>query len=101
MFKKIHPEVANKLLKVINLSLQTGVIPKNWKRSKIIPIPKVKSPKLPHEVTPVNMLPILEKILKLCIHEELMDYFENIGLFYNKQFGFRRKSSTEDAIQLL
>jgi hypothetical protein len=61
----------------------------------------VKLPKLPHEVRPINMLPILEKILELCVHEEMIDYFKDNRLFYNKQFGFRRKRSTEDAIQLL
>jgi hypothetical protein len=50
---------------------------------------------------PINMLPIFEKLLELCAHEDLSNYFEINNLFFKRQFGFRKKRSTETSIQSL
>jgi Reverse transcriptase (RNA-dependent DNA polymerase) len=79
----------------------TGIVPKSWKRSTIVPIPKVPQPKSPQDMRPINMLPIYEKVLELCVHEQLSEYFEKNNLFYQNQFGFRKNRSCESALQLL
>ncbi|XP_065650760.1 uncharacterized protein LOC136078872 [Hydra vulgaris] len=58
MFKNIYPSKAVKLLEVVNLSLKTGIVPKSWKKSTIIPIPKTNSPKQLQDLRPINMLPV-------------------------------------------
>jgi hypothetical protein len=101
IFKKIYESISDQLLDLINTSLREGIVPSKWKKSTIVPIPKVSAPKQPHEVHPINMLPIYEKILEICVNKQLSHYFESNNLFYNKQFGFRKNKSTESALQLL
>jgi len=93
--------ISDLLLKVINNSLAQGIVPSRWKKSTVIPIPKVPNPKKPQEVRPINMLPLYEKILEIFVHEQLVDYFEMNNLLYKLQFGFRKKRSTEAAIQMI
>lgn len=51
------------ILKVINLSLQTRVVPRLWKETTVIPIPKVVNACKANDFRPINMLPLLEKVL--------------------------------------
>jgi hypothetical protein len=47
LLKNILPHIEDKLVTFINLSLKTGIIPKSWKKSYVIPIPKIPNPKEP------------------------------------------------------
>ena len=101
MLKNILNEVEDNLVLLINLSLETGMVPKSWKKSYIVPIPKVPNPKEPKDLRPINMVPIYEKILETWVQVQLYTYFENHNLLYPCQFGFRKQKSTEEALQLL
>nr|XP_047124154.1 uncharacterized protein LOC124806907 [Hydra vulgaris] len=76
-------------------------VPSKWKKSTIISVPKLMSPKLLKDLRPINMLPTYEKILEIAVHKQLSSYFESNNIFYNNQIGFRKNRSTESAIQLL
>ena len=49
---------------IFNLSLNTGIFPNLFKKAKIIPIPKVRSPKALNQYRPISLLPIFSKILE-------------------------------------
>ena len=89
------------MVTLINLSLQTGIIPKSWKKSYVVPIPKISNPKEPKDLRPINMVPLYEKIIETWVHQQLSSYFEDNDLLFKNQFGFRKGKSTEDAIQIL
>ncbi|XP_065678205.1 uncharacterized protein LOC136093178 [Hydra vulgaris] len=98
IFKELYSSFSSILLKFINLSLKNGKVPSKWKKSTVIPIPKLISPKLPQDLGPLNMLPTYEKILEIAVHKQLSSYFESNNIFYNNRFGFRKNRSTESAI---
>ena len=44
---------------------------------------------------PINILTVISKIFKKCVHNQLMNYLESNKLLSSEQFGFQRKRSTE------
>jgi retron-type reverse transcriptase len=101
MLKDIFDVVGYPLLNIINTSLETGVVPSELKSSVIIPIPKIANPKKPEELRPINLLPAIEKVLEIIVHEQLVNYLEDNGILFVGQSGFRSKHSCESACQFL
>ena len=65
---------------IINTSIVTIVFPKPWKHSVIIPIHKSGDIEEPTNSRPINLLPILSKILKKVISTQLTEYLDNNNL---------------------
>jgi len=57
---------------VINNSLRMGIVPESWKKSKVIPIPKIVGTYKCEELRPINMLPAYEKILETIVKTQLL-----------------------------
>lgn len=89
------------LLEVVNRSLQNGVFPATWKKTLVIPIPKVPKSTRPEDYRPINMLPLYEKILETLAKEQIMNYVDNNGIILEEQSGFRKHHSCETALNLL
>ena len=87
--------------KLINLTLESGHVPKLMKIAKVIPIYKNKSPQQYTNYRPISLLPSLSKIMEKVVHKRLYHFMNNQNLFYNSQFGFRPKYSTSHAITQL
>ena len=83
---------------IINTSIVTKVFPKPWKHSIMIPIHKSGNIEEPTNFRPINLLPILSKILKKVISTQLMEYLENNNLLNESQYAYRNNSSTEQAL---
>ena len=47
---------------------------------------------------PISLLPAISKVFEHIMHSQLMDYFTLNNLFYDHQYGFRKRHSTEHAI---
>ena len=56
--------IKNEFLEIINGSLREGCCPNSWKKSTIIPIPKIDKAKKASQYRPINMLPLYEKVLQ-------------------------------------
>ena len=89
--------IAVPLAYLINLSIQTGMIPNEWKIARIIPLYKSGSKSSFDNYRPISILPVISKIIEKIIHKQFMDFLEENKLLYKNQFGFRSKMSTEQA----
>ena len=83
---------------IINASIVTKVFPKQWKHSIIIPIHKSGDTEEPTNFRPINLLPILFKILEKVISTQLTEYLENNNLLNESQYAYRHNSSSEQAL---
>ena len=92
--------IAKPLTFIINLSLETGVVPTEWKMAKVIPIFKSGSMAEIDNYRPISILPTLSKILEKMVHKQLMKHLEFNGFLSEHQFGFRPNRSTELAVTL-
>ena len=77
---------------IINTSIVTNVFPKPWKHSIIIPIHKSVDIQEPTNFRPINLLPILSKILEKVISTQLTKYLENNNLLNESKYAYRNNS---------
>ena len=59
LFKITAPAIASSLTYVINLSLETGTFPLEWKTARISPIHKKGSKTEPGNFRPISVLPVI------------------------------------------
>ena len=91
--------ISEKIVTVINRSIQEGICPDSWKTSTIVPIPKIRGSKKAEDYRPINMLPIYEKVLEMVVKNQLNTYLDQYKIIIDVQSGFREKYSCETALQ--
>ena len=98
---KLLKTVKNSLLSpitiIVNQMLTTGIFPDNLKIAKVNPVFKKDDDTLFTNYRPISLLPTISKIFEKVIFTQLYNYFHEKKLFYNAQYGFREKHSTEFA----
>ena len=98
LLKDVASVIVKPLAFVINLSLETGSVPAEWKVAKVIPLFKSGSSAEIDNYRPISILPILSKILEKMVYKQLIFYLESNSLLSDYQFGFRSNRSTELAV---
>ncbi len=93
--------IGNQILDVVNSSLASGIVPKNWKVSILCPIPKISGTLKCDEFRPINMLPTYEKILEAVVKSQLEEHLERHNIIIDHQSGFRKMHSCESALNLI
>ena len=101
LLKDAACRISAPLTYLINLSLQTGRFPTDWKQAKIVPIHKSGSLSSFDNFRPISILPVLSKIIEKAVHRQVIAFLEDKKLISQSQFGFRHKLSTELAATLL
>ena len=92
---------AKPLTHIINLSLNTSLVPNKVKIAQGIPLHKSGSKKEPENYRPISVLPALSKLLERVAYEQIADYLANNKMLTSCQFGFGKRYNTELAVTLL
>ena len=96
--KSIAPYILTPLLKILNLSLTTGVVPNDFKLAKVIPVYKNGDPRIFSNYRPISILPCFSKILERLVANRLNNFIEKFNILNKSQYGFRANYSTEMAL---
>lgn len=99
ILKAAFETIGDKILNLINTSLENGEFPKNWKLNTIVPIEKKNGTIRSEEFRPINIVPPYEKLLELCVNKQVINYIETNNILSEFQAGFRSKNSCESALQ--
>ena len=83
------------LTHLINYSFETLSVPKRWKNSTVIALPKNATPTL-DDIRPISLLSVPMKILEQCVLSFIKD--ELINEYGPDQYGFRPGTSTVCAL---
>ena len=101
LIKNTIDEIKYILQHLFNISISQGTFPNILKKSQLIVLFKKGNTTLPGNYRPISLLSqffkIFEKIIKNRMNE-FMNTFSNIN---ESQFGFRKNSSTNDALNYL
>ena len=87
------------LMRLINLSIQSGCFPTKWKMAHVTPLFKDGAQDCQDNFRPISMLSILSKVCEKHVAASFMDYLVKTGLLYEiLQSAFRTGYSTESAL---
>ena len=92
ILKEFAYELAELITKIFNVSFASGSVPKIWKDSDIIPIPKKQQPTCEEETRPISLTSCLCKVLEDFVVSWLItDIGDKID---PRQFGCLKGTST-------
>ena len=95
LIKLINTDISSSITVIINQSLTSVVFSDKLKIAKVTPIFKKGNKKLICNYRPISVLPVISKVFKTVLQEQLTEYFITNNLFVPQQYGFRKKLSTE------
>lgn len=97
LLKTIKNVILSPITIIVNQMLNTGIFPDNLKIARVNPVFKKDDESQFTNYRPISLLPCISKIFEKVIFKQLYSYFQEKELFYNAQYGFREKHSTEFA----
>lgn len=93
------PSFCKPLSHIFNLSLSESVVPDQFKKAIISPIPKIKKPALCADYRPISLTPIVARMLeKYVVRTFLYPAILESLPTYSDQFGFIPSGSTDSAL---
>jgi len=95
LLKELHTEIAPILTIIFQRSLDTGIVPKDWKHAIITPALKKGSKSKPSNNRPIFLTCIASKLMEHIIVSNMMDYFDTHNILCPQQHRFRSKHSCE------
>ena len=85
-------------IKLFNLSLSTGVFPKQLMIAMITCLYKADDPYNIENYRSISILAAFNKIVEKIVTVRVVEYFTNNNLFSSKQYAYRKGVSTSDAV---
>lgn len=95
VLKELSSVIAPVLCNIFRTSMQSGVVPSEWKLAFVTPIYKKRSKQLPANYRPVSLTCICSKIMEHIVVSSIMSHFESHHILNGFQHGFRRFHSCE------
>ena len=95
LLKACKNEICKPLTLIINQMLSTGIFPDTLKVAKVIPLFKKGDDLLLDNYRPISILPSISKLFERVIFNQINAYFSSHDMYYNGQYGFRHKHSTQ------
>ena len=99
ILQEVASQISKPLLYIFDLSLGSGLLPDDWKKSIVSVIYKKGSKSAVSNYRPISLTCIVCKLLESVIRNHVMDYFIINHLFSSRQYGFIKGRST--VLQLL
>ena len=90
--------LAEPLSMIANICFATGKHPEKLKIAKITPIYKKGSKLLACNYRPISLLSNINKIFEKLVHIRTLTFLNNHNAFYEHQYGFRPKHSTNHTL---
>lgn len=99
--KEIGYIITPPLVYLINLIFKTGKCPSHFKTATIIPVYKSGDKLEIQNYRPISLISGVAKIFEKALKQRIVSFIDKYNLISSKQFGFRAKMSTNDAISEL
>ena len=82
----------------LNQSFAEGKFPDLLKIAKVCPVFKKGERNIRENYRPISLLSNLSKVFERAMHLRLYNFLEEFHVFYDLQYGFRKKYSTDHAL---
>ncbi|KAF2347338.1 Reverse transcriptase domain [Trinorchestia longiramus] len=81
------------LTNIFNRSLETGIVPDDWKRANITPIFKKGNKQIPNNYRPISLSSVTSKTIERLLKGRITKHLNDQNLINDTQHGFRAKRS--------
>ena len=98
MLKATAPTIAKGVKILFNKSIQLGEVPREWKRSSVVPVPKSNDTCQTSNYRPISLLSVLSKLLEKHLYKHILKHIESTMPLALQQWGFRSGRSTVSAL---
>ena len=98
LLKDILPIIMEPLCHILNLSLQTGYIPDQFKIAKVVPVFKSGDRQLFTNYRPISLLSSFSKLLERVVARQMEGFLRVNSILYKHQYGFRREHCTSHPV---
>ena len=99
LLKSCRKQLAPIFTHLFQLSVNTQIVPQNWKTAKIVPVPKSSLPRCKNDLRPVALTSILMKTFERVILSHLLPQVK--PHMDNLQFAYSEGLSVDDAVLTL
>ena len=96
--REVAAEITEPLTYLYNFSLQSGLIPSDWKQSNVTAVYKQGPCDDPSNYRPIYVVPIIAKVLEKLVASQLNSYCEENQLLSPYQGAYRCGRSTEQTL---
>ena len=97
--KNFAPDITVNIQRILNASISQSSFPGEWKRANVTAIYKNKGlMKDPATYRPISVLLVLARMMEKGVVKQLAVHCQLNETIPPEQFGFRAKSSCEDAL---
>ena len=93
LLKEIVEQISTPLAKVLNLSLDEGIVPSEWKEANITPLFKKRPRNKPENYRPVSLTSVVCKLLETLIRDHMVEFLVKHKLINTSQHGFLKARS--------
>jgi Reverse transcriptase (RNA-dependent DNA polymerase)/Endonuclease-reverse transcriptase len=90
---ELREELVRPLSKLFNVSVESAIVPQDWRDANVTPLFKKGSRDKPENYRPISLTSIIGKILESIVKDNLVKHLESHGLIRNSQHGFRQGRS--------
>ena len=94
MLEHTATSIAPSVTPLFNLSIQSGQVPAEWKKSQVVPIPKSSDQASPSRYRPISLLSILSKTLERHMHWVISSHLTDNKILSDAQWGFSSGKGT-------
>ena len=77
---------------IINLSISSGIVPKEMKIARVVPIFKSGDRDHFSNYRPVSVLPIFSKLLERVVYNRIYNFINKFNILFDNQYGFLGRS---------
>ena len=93
MLYELRMEIVKPLADLYRLSLDQGIVPKDWKEAAVIPLFKKGKRADPENYRPISLTSLLCKILESIIKDNILCHLDKHSLIKSSQHGFTKGKS--------
>ena len=97
-FKRISGSLSPKLSRFYRYLFRHGIFPDERKLCNTVPVPKCGMSADASNYRPISILPVLSKVAEKLIFKPLYKYLESQKLLADRQYAYRKKLGTCDAL---
>uniref|UniRef100_M3XLH7 Reverse transcriptase domain-containing protein n=1 Tax=Latimeria chalumnae TaxID=7897 RepID=M3XLH7_LATCH len=95
VLKELSNEISGVLAVIFQKSLESGVVPKDWRRANVTPIYKKGCKSDPGNYRPISLTSVVGKIMETIVKNSILVHLETQGVIKNSQFGFTKGRSCQ------